>query len=365
MHSRRPDPPPAAEREALDAAWARRAFVATLVVIGTVATALALWKLGLVVALLLTAVTIAAAMRPGVEWLARHHVPRAVGVLLHYFVLLGLVALFLSFAVPRLTNEVQAALAAKPHAHRSGGIEQRLLDEIQRRLHRLPAASRLLHPALSIGEEALKIVVGILFTLAAAAYWLFERDRAVDLIAGLIARPRRKKLRDTWEPIEQKLGAFIRGELLLIAIVGTCASLVFFAIGEPYWLLLGIATGFLELVPVVGLFAAILLAVGAGLTVSWHVALLAGGSLLVLRVLEDYLVSPRILGGAVGLPPLVVLVAVAVVGILLGGFYVLLAVPIASLVVTVVDVVVRGLDPAEAEVPALLFSAKESDPARG
>ena len=55
------------------------------------------------------------------------------------------------------------------------------------------------------------------------------------------------------------------------------------------------------------------------------------------------------------------LVSVSVVGILLGSFYVLLAVPIASLVVTVVDVVVRGIDPAEAEVPAVLFSPKETE----
>jgi predicted PurR-regulated permease PerM len=359
-----PKAPPAPEpedEESSPAALARRVFVITLVVVGTVALALALWKLKLVVALLLTAITFAAAMRPGVEWLSRHHVPRAAGVLLHYFALLGLMALFLSFAVPRLTNEVQIALAAKPHAHPNGSLEQKLLDEIQRRLHHLPAAGKLLHPALSAGEEAMKVLVGMLFTLAAAAYWLFERDRAVDLIAACVARPKRKKLRDTWELIEQKLGAFIRGQILMITLVSICASLIFLAIGEPYWLLLGIATGFLEIVPVVGPFVAIVLAIGAGLTVSWHVAALAGGSLLALRVLQDYLVSPRVLGGAVGLPPLVVLVSVSIVGILLGSFYVLLSVPIASLAVTIVDVVVRGVDPAEAEVPAVLFTPKETE----
>jgi predicted PurR-regulated permease PerM len=119
--------------------------------------------------------------------------------------------------------------------------------------------------------------------------------------------------------------------------------------------------GFLEIVPVVGPFLAILLAVGAGLTVSWHVAALAGGFLLGLRLLQDYVISPRILGGAVGLPPLVVLISVSCVAILLGSFYVLLSVPIASLVVTIVDVAVRGVDPAEVEVPTVLFSAKDAD----
>ena len=338
-----------------------QAFKVTLVVIATVVGALALWELKLVVALLLAAVTISAAMRPGVEWLARHGLPRPLGVLLHYFALLCLVALFLALVVPRLTTEVQAALTLKAHSHSSNRLEDRLLNAIAGHLHHLPAASQLVHPALAAGETAMKVLVGILFTFAAAAYWLFERDRTMDTIASFVPRPRRKRLRDTCELIEQKLGAFIRGQLLMITIVSTLSSLVFLAIGEPYWLLIGIATGLLEVVPVVGPFVAILLAAGAGLTVSWHVAALAAGSLLALRLLQDYLISPRVLGGAVGLPPLVVLISVSAVGILLGPFYVLLSVPIAALVVTIVDVTVRGADPADAEVPAVLFSPRDTE----
>ena len=108
--------------------------------------------------------------------------------------------------------------------------------------------------------------------------------------------------------------------------------------GEPYWLLLGIVTGFLEIVPVVGPLVALLVAVGAGLTVSWQTAALAGGALLIIRLVEDYAVTPRVLGGAVGLAPLLTLISVSVTSVLLGGFYVLLSVPIAALLATVVDV---------------------------
>jgi predicted PurR-regulated permease PerM len=338
----------------------RRAFETTLVVGGTIIGGLAVWKLKLIVALLLTAITVSAAMRPGVEWLAARHVPRIVGILLHYFALLGLVAVFLGLAVPRLTNEVQAALAIKPEAHTSGGVKDKLLNELAKRLHHLPAAGAFVHPALSLGEEALKILVGILFMLAAAAYWVYDRDRAIEVIASLVPRPRRKKLRDTWHLIEKKLGAFIRGQIVMVTFVSTVASLIFLEVGEPYWLLIGMTTGFLEIVPVVGPTAAIVIAAAAGLTVSWHTAVFATGALLALRVLQDYLISPRYLGGAVGLPPLLVLISVSVVGILIGPFYVLLSVPIASVIVTVVDVVVRGIDPAEADTPTVLFSPKDS-----
>src|SRR5262249_50208516 len=124
-----------------------------------------------------------------------------------------------------------------------------------------------------------------------------------------------------------------------------------------------------EIIPVVGPLAALILAVGAGLTASLHTALLAGSALLVVRVLQDYVINPRVLGGAVGLSPLLVLIAVSIVGIVLGPFYVLIAVPLdvwsavraASLVVTLMDVVARVVDPAEAEVPTVIFSAKDAE----
>ena len=67
------------------------------------------------------------------------------------------------------------------------------------------------------------------------------------------------------------------------------------------------------------------------------------------------------LGHAVGLSPLVVLVSVTAIGILFGGFYVLLAIPIAAVLATLLDVVVRDADPAEEDVPPLLFPAKDAE----
>jgi predicted PurR-regulated permease PerM len=341
---------------------ARRALIATAVAVGVVALALALWKLRLIVTLVFVAITWAAAMRPGVEWLRRRGVPRALGVLLHYLAVLGLIAIFLAFVVPQLVHEVEAALGTAPasNAH-PAGMKDQILNGIQRRLGHLPSVGKLVHPALSAGAEALKILVGIFFTFATAAYWVFERDRFIDFVTGFLARPKRKKVRDTWELVDLKLGAFVRGQLLLIGIVATVVSSAFFLVGEPYWLLLGICVALLEIIPVVGPLAALILAVSAGLTASVHTALLAGGALLLVRVAQDYVINPRVLGGAVGLSPLLVLIAVSIVGVVLGPFYVLIAVPLASLLVTVMDVIVRDVDPAEADVPTVIFSAKETE----
>jgi predicted PurR-regulated permease PerM len=68
-----------------------------------------------------------------------------------------------------------------------------------------------------------------------------------------------------------------------------------------------------------------------------------------------------VLGHATGLSPLVVLFSVTAVGILFGGFYILLAIPIAAVLATLVDVIVRDVDPAEQDVPAVLFAGSGED----
>jgi predicted PurR-regulated permease PerM len=346
---------------------AKRTALATLVVITLVAATLALWKLKLVIALIFLGFILAAAMRPGIDALARRRIPRGLGLGLHYLVLGGLVALLLWIAVPRAVDQVQNALGgttkAQIHreAKRSKGLKHDVLTAIDKRLRELPKASDLFHPALEVTLKAFEILVGIFFVLATAAYWIFERERAVDAVASLLPRPKRKKLRDTWNLIDLKLGAFVRGEALLVVLVGTALTFAFWAIDLPYFILVGAFAGLVETVPVIGPIAAGTLAVGVGLTVSWHTALAAGICVLVVRLLEDYLIVPRVLGDAVGLSPLLVLFSVTAVGILFGGFAVILAVPLIAVLVTVVDVVVRDKDPAEEDVPTVLFPAKEAE----
>ena len=347
---------------------ARRAFVATVVAVGVVAFALALWKVRVVVGLLFLAFTISAAMRPGVEALHRHRLPRVFGVLVQYVVLAAIVAFFLWLVVPRAIAQVDQAIKNVPTtraqigqaAHQSTGIKHDVLVGIQHRLKRLPRASEFVKPALDLTVRAFEAIVAVFFVLAAAAYWIFERDRAIGLVASLLPREKRKRMRDTWDLIDAKLGAFVRGQALLIVLVGTVLSTAFAIIGLPYWILVGSFAGLVEIVPVIGPLAAGALAIGVGLTVSWHTALAAGLAVLAVRLLEDYIVLPKVLGDATGLSPLVVLFSVSAIGLLLGGFYVLLAIPIAAVLATLIDVVVRDVDPAEQEVPAVLFAgAKE------
>jgi predicted PurR-regulated permease PerM len=344
---------------------ARRAATATLVVVAIVVAALALWKLRLVIALLFLGFVIASAMRPSVEWLNRRaRVPRGVGVVVHYLGFLGGIALFLYLVVPVAITQIDHAIGHVPtstkelhhaavHSH---GIRHEILSALDKRLRQLPSGTGLLHPAITVTKTLFEILIGIVFMFAVGAYWIFERDGTIALVQSMVPRKHRRVTRDTWVLIDKKLGAFVRGEFLLVVIVATLLSLAFWLDAEPYWLLIGSFAGLVELVPIVGPLAAGAVAIGVGLTAGWMVAVGAGIAVLVLRQLEDYVIAPRVLGHAVGLSPLVVLVSVVGIGYLLGAVYVLIAIPIAAIVATLIDVVIRDRDPAEEDAPAVLFA---------
>jgi predicted PurR-regulated permease PerM len=161
---------------------AQRAAVATLVVGGILVAGLAVWELRLVVALLFLAFILAAAMRPTVDRMGEWGIPRAAGIGLHYVVFIGLIGVFLWLVVPRAIDQVDSALGARSglseEARQSTGVKHEVLTGIQRRLEDLPSGERLVDPAVELTLTVVEIALGIFFTLACAAYWIFERDRA-------------------------------------------------------------------------------------------------------------------------------------------------------------------------------------------
>jgi predicted PurR-regulated permease PerM len=348
---------------------ARKTFVVTVVALATLVGAIALWKLRVLVALLFLSLMIASAMRPGVERLARYRVPRLVGVLLHYAAILGLVALVLWFVVPQLLHEIEAAIGSVPETRRqlkeatrgTTGIKHDILVGLQGELRKAPSFGSVVHPALDLGKKALEILVGIFFCLASAAYWIFDRERAEEIVVRFVPRAKRKVVRDTWELVELKLGAYVRAQVLMICFVGTVLSFAFWQIGLPYWLMLGTLAGVVEIIPVIGPLLAGVVAVGVGLTVSFEAAALAALAVYGLRLAQDYVIGPRVLGGSVGLAPLGVLVVVSAVGILFGPALVPLATPFTAVVATLVDVIVLGRRPGSEPVPTVLFPSTDLD----
>jgi predicted PurR-regulated permease PerM len=326
-----------------------RVAKATAAALAVAALAFGIWQVRSVLILLLLALTLAAAIRPGVEWLRRRHVPESIAILLHFAVVGGAVALLLWLAVPPALHQIghaldQSALGAGPPTGHAAGVRDRMLTWLQQHLHQLPSGTELLHPVATYGQKAGEAFVAIFFTLAATWYCVSERDAIIKLLTALAPETKRDRARETYLALDRRLGAYTRLRFLMVFAVGAVLSAGFYLIGLNYWLLVGSFVGLVEIVPMIGPVVGSILVLAVGVPQSLHVAAISLLWLVVVREIQNYVVNPRI-GQTVGLSPLVTLLSVAVVGVLFGGLAVILAVPFTSAVATLVDVLVLGHEP--------------------
>jgi len=296
---------------------------------------------------LLLSLTLAAAIRPGVEWLERRHVPEPIAILLHFLVVGGILALFVWLAVPPALHKVGHALDQRV-VGASGGhgaaVRTRILSWLQQHLHQLPTGTELVHPVATYSHKAGTVVVAIFFTLAATWYSVSERESILKLLTALAPEAKREQARETYLAIDSRLGAYTRLRFAMVFAVGAVLSAGFYVIGLNYWLLVGAFVGLIEIVPVVGPLFGSVLVLAVGVPQSLHIAVLSLLWLVAVREFQSYVVNPHI-GQTVGLSPLVTLISVAVVGVLFGGLAVVLAVPFTSAVATLIDVLVLGHEP--------------------
>jgi predicted PurR-regulated permease PerM len=337
-------------------------LVGGIVVLAVAAATLALWEGRVVVLLLFLAYTLGAAMRPGVDGLVRFGVPRGFALVGHFALFFGAVVLLLWLVVPVAFEQTQQALTDVPRHDAAtdqglvSSIREQALSSLESRLRAISEPDT----ALSTVVGTLAALAGFAFTLAAAAYWVIERDRLVNVVLAVVPHEKRVTVRDTWLLIDLKLGAVIRTKLLLVLMTASILSFAFWVIGLPYFLLVGVFAGLVEVLPVIGPLIAGLTAVAAGLTVSWQLGLAAAVVVYGLRIVQDYVINPRLFGRAVHLPPLAVLLAVSAVALLLGPWWVPLAIPLTAVVSTLLDVLVWKTNPSEEAVPTVLTSTDDT-----
>jgi predicted PurR-regulated permease PerM len=188
--------------------------------------------------------------------------------------------------------------------------------------------------AEAVVQRSSRAVVGALSNLA----WLILipilsffllKDAASLRLTVLTALPHRHQLRShrLLEDLSTTVAAYIRAQVLACLLVGSMCGLGFAVLGVPYPVLLGVLAGVLEFIPLVG---PLLLTVTASIVASLHAPVLVFGVvgfLMVLRLVEDYAIYPRLIRHGLHLHPLAVIVAV-LAGAELGGVAgIFLAVP--------------------------------------
>jgi predicted PurR-regulated permease PerM len=172
-----------------------------------------------------------------------------------------------------------------------------------------------------------------------------------------VPKHRRTRARDVWNQAETRLGMWVRGQLILMATIGTGTAVAYSLLGVPSALLLGLISALAEAVPIVGPLLGAIPAIVVAATVSPELALIVAGVYVVLQFIEGNILVPIVMRNTVGISPFLVILSV-LAGAAAGGFVgALLAVPIAA----TAEVLLEGLQAREVPVAQDPTTATERD----
>jgi len=309
------------------------------------------WYLRELLLVVLTAVVLASAIEPGTMRLMRWGLPRVLSVVLIYLFGVLMITLLFYFFIPPLVNESTDFFRALPTYLESLNLSAAdsaivategasVTDQLLQMQGVLKTSSQgILNAASSIfgGLMSFALIVVLSFYLAV-------QERGIDDFLRLIAPHRRHEyILDLWKRAQHKMGRWLQGQLLLSLIVGVLVYVGLLILGVPYALLLALAAAVLELIPVFGsILAAIPAVVLAFLDGGTTLALLVIAVYIVVNQLQGNIIYPMVVQKVLGVPPLVVILAI-IAGAQLAGFLgILIAVPIAAAIQEWVSDVQKG-----------------------
>ena len=299
------------------------------------------------------ALFIAAGLDPVVSWLTRRRVPRGAAVVIVLLALAGVTGGFIAAAIPPLAAQTGSLISELPHyAHvlQNHNSELGRLNakyHIQQDLSHLLAtrSGSLIGGVLGAGALVLDTLTSTLVVIVLAVYFLAGMGQIKLFFYRLAPDSRRVRVILLGDDIFTKVGEFVLGNVVTSVIAGLGTYLWMLAFGIPYPILLGLFVALLDLIPVIGSTIGGAVVSLVALTVSLPVAIATLAFYICYRLFEDYVLTPRIMGGAVKVPAVVSVVAVLVGGTLLGIIGALVAIPVAAaLRLLLEEVMFRRLD---------------------
>jgi predicted PurR-regulated permease PerM len=352
------DGPRTAAKLAAEAAWPQTRVVLRVIVIVLI-VAVTLWmiiKLTGVILLLILSIFFAYFVSPLVEFLSRPvHVggrklaiPRAIAIVLSYFLIVTAIVVGIYVLAPRLGSQFpEFTDQARLYWASFGGKLQGWVAYF--RTHRMPA------PLLDTINGAIpRVIENVSLTvsgmLASVAGWViyipwlilipvlsffFLKDVDTFRRSALQMLPRgrwRWRGDEFFQDINSTLAAYIRAQLTACLFIGLVCTIGFAVLGLPSPLVLGLIAGICEFVPLVGpLLVLVLAAVAALLHGGTFSVVLVVAFLIVLRGVQDYVVYPRLIGQGIHLHPLAVILAILCGAELAGVAGIFLAIPVVAI----------------------------------
>ena len=335
--------------QTVDVSWKALLSVLLIILISGYVLAFVqrIWTIFLIIVM---AIFFAYLIYPVIRWLNRR-LPLILSILIVYAVIAAIVAVGLTYLIPAISNEVttlsrdwpaiQSKLTASvqnPHSKLFMHLPPALRDQIAR----LPQAVTIwmqTHGMAAAGN-AIMVLIGTVAIIGAciavpvlAAYLLYDSETIKRFFMGFVPSRRREKTLELLSELEQVVGGFIRGQLLVGASVGTLIAVGLMLVGEPYAILIGVAAGALDLIPYIGpVIAAIPALTIAFVSGGLHLAVLVAVVFVVANQIEGHVIAPNIISRTIQLSPSAVVIAILIGGELDGVLGMFMAVPVAGII---------------------------------
>lgn len=326
---------------------------ATLVLVGVVLCFYLFYRFYVVVFILLVAIILGTAIRPIVNWLYLHKLPKLSGVILVYAVFLILALGFLLLLFPLVFEQGSVIIESMPEYYQGilawmENSPNHLILSISQILPReVPSFSGLQQTGsemMASAEQAMVYITSlskgvfiVIAVLILAFHWTLDGTRTIRSLLFLLPKTLRFDLTELITSMESKIGYFILGKGVLSLAVGVLALIAYLVIGLPNAVALALIAGILEAVPMIGPTLGAIPAAIIALSISPAKLIWVVGATIVIQFLENNLLVPRIMSKAVGVNPFVSLLSIFAFGSLFGMAGALMAIPIAAIIQLLLD----------------------------
>jgi predicted PurR-regulated permease PerM len=279
---------------------------------------------------------------PLVDWLHKNGVNKTLSVLLTYVLAISFFALLLFSILPPLIEETRQFVNRLPTlidtflvnvdtTNVPGVSSENFANALSSRLDE--ALSNVLRLILNAFSVFLSFITVAVFTF----YLLLERDRIKQNLFVLLPNISKQKANTLAHKIEVKLGAWVRGEIFLMFIIGLTTYIGLTILGIEYALPLAVIAGLFELVPTVGPIISSIPAILLALVQSPVLAIAVAALYLLIQQAENNIIVPKVMEKAVGVLPLVTILSLLIGGTLFGVIGAVIAVPTVAMLQVIIE----------------------------
>jgi predicted PurR-regulated permease PerM len=330
---------------------ARTILSALGVVLAVAAVLEVLWVARGVITWVFVALFLALAINPLVEWLQANGIQRrSLAVAVASIAVLGGIAALAATFVPILVGQVNDFVDAVPGyvdditrgRGRLGFLQEdyHIVDRVREAIES-GGAARVLGfsgTAIAVTKGVIHIVVATVAISFMTFFMLMEGPTWVERFYGLLPEHSQKRWRAVGRDVYRTVGGYVTGNLLISVIAGVTSTIVFWALGMPYAVALGLLVAILDLIPLAGATLAAIIVTTVGFLDSISTGVIVLVFFIVYQQIENHLLQPLVYGRTVQLSPLAVLISVLIGAELAGILGALGAIPVAGgIQVIVVD----------------------------